>query len=78
MSAVTVTLTSICSGGGHLTFTVTGDVTRTQMLDLSVLTDPATEQEVEAFLKLICKLAKKGRTNAQARTLLQAGVTVTV
>ena len=40
--------------------------------------DPYTEQEVEAFLKLICKLAKKGRTNAQARTLLQAGVTVTV
>ena len=78
MSAVTITLTSICSGGGHLTFTVTGAASRTQVVDLSVLTEPATEQEVEAFLKLICKLAKNGRTNAQARTLLQAGVTVTV
>ena len=78
MSAVTVTLTSICSGGGHLTFTVTGDASRTHVLDLSTLTEPATEQEVEAFLKLVCKLAKNGRTPAQARTLLQAGVTVTV
>ena len=78
MSAVTVTLTSICSGGGHLTFTVTGDASRTQVLDLSVLTEPATEQEVEAFLKLICKMAKMGRTPAQARNLLQTGVTVTV
>lgn len=78
MSAVTITLTGICSGGGHLTFTVTGDASRTQVLDLSTLTEPVMEQEIEAFLKLICKLAKMGRTPAQARTLLQAGVTVTV
>ena len=77
MSTVTVRLTNICTGGNHLTFTVTGDAERTQTLDLSVLTEPVSEHEVEAVLKLICKLAKKGRTNAQARNLLQAGVTVT-
>ena len=78
MSAVTITLTSICSGGGHLTFSVTGDATLTRMLDLSSLTDPIDEQDVAAFLKVLCKLVKKGRTLAQTRTLLQSGVTVTI
>ena len=78
MSAVTVTLTGICSGGGHLTFSVTGDATLTRMLDLSSLTDPIDAQDVEAFLKVITKLARKGRTQNQARVLLQNGVTVTV
>ena len=78
MSTITVRLASICSGGGHLNFTVTGAATLTETLDLSVLTDPLSEAEKDAFLKVICKLAKNGRTLAQARTLLQAGVTVIV
>lgn len=76
MSAVTVRLTNVCSGGGHLTFAVTGDATLTQMVDISALLEPLDDAEVDAFLKVICKLAKKGRTVAQAKTLLQAGVTV--
>ena len=78
MSAVTITLTGICSGGNHLTFAVTGDASRTQVLDLSVLTEAVSESEVDAFLKIVCKMAKKGRTLVQARNLLQAGVTVNV
>ena len=78
MSAVTVTLTGICSGGGHLTFSVTGDATLTEVLDLSMLTEPVSDSEKDAFLKVICKLAKNGRTLAQTRNLLQAGVSVTV
>ena len=78
MSAVTIRLTGICSGGNHLTFAVTGDAERTQVLELQVLTEPVQPEELAAFLKVICKLAKNGRTLAQARTLLQAGVTVTI
>ena len=78
MSTTTVTLTGVCSGGGHLTFVVTGDAELTRTLDLSTITDPITGEDVEAFLRVICKLAKKGRTLAQARTLLQAGVEVIV
>ena len=78
MSAVTITLTGICSGGNHLTFAVTGDASRTEELDLSVLSESVNSEEVAAFLKVVCKLAKRGRTLAQARSLLQAGVTVTV
>ena len=78
MSAVTIRLTGVCTGGNHLTFAVTGDAERTKELELSVLTEPVDAEEVATFLKVICKLAKNGRTLAQARSLLQAGVTVTV
>lgn len=78
MSAVTITLTAICSGGNHLTFASTGDSVDTTQVDLAVLTEPLTDQEKDAFIKVIAKLAKIGRTLAQARTVLQAGVTVTV
>ena len=78
MSAVTVTLTSICAGGGHLTFTVTGDASLTKTIDLSELTDALDPRDAQGFLEVIVKMAKNGRTLAQARNLLQAGVTVTV
>lgn len=57
MTTLTTTLTSICSGGNHLTFTLTGAVNRLAQLDLSVMSEPI---------------------DAQARTLLQTGVTVTI
>ena len=78
MSAVTIRLASICSGGNHLTFVVTGDATGSKTLDLSTLTDPIDQQDAESFLRVITKLARMGRTQNQARTLLQNGVTVTV
>ena len=78
MSTVTVRLTNICSGGGHLTFTVTGDATLTRVLDLPTLSEPLDAADVEAFLRVITRMAKMGRTVNQARTLLQTGVTVTV
>ena len=78
MSAVTVQLTNICSGGNHLTFTVMGDAALTKVLDLPTLSDPLDSADVEAFLRVITRMAKMGRTVNQARTLLQNGVTVTV
>lgn len=78
MAAITVTLTEICSGGNHLTFGVTGDASRTRVLELGSLVEPIDPQDVDAFLRVITRMARIGRTNAQARTLLQNGVTVTV
>ena len=78
MSAVTITLTAICSGGGHLNFNATGDATDTLTTDLDAIAQPLTQDEKDAFVKIIAKLAKLGRTLNQAKTLLQAGVTVTV
>lgn len=78
MSAVTVTLANVCSGGNHLTFSVTGDATLSRVVDRDRLLDPLTEADVQSFLRCIAWMAKNGRTFAQARALLQAGVTVTV
>ena len=76
MSAVTITL--VPPTCGHLTFNATGDATETVMLDLDDLSGPLTQDEKDAFIKVIAKLAKLGRTLNQAKTLLQNGVTVTV
>lgn len=78
MASLTITLTGVCSGGNHLTFGVTGAASRTKVIELNTLTEPLDETDVEAFLRVVTRLARQGRTNAQARTLLQAGVTVTI
>lgn len=78
MSAVTITLASTCAGGGHLTFAITGDKTATVPANFSELADPISDEDAVIFCKVIARMVKKGRTVAQARALLQAGVTVTV
>ena len=78
MATVTVTLSNICAGGEHLTFTVTGDKTATVDTDISKVTGAITDEEIVAFVKGLIKIGKIGRTNAQLRTLFQAGVVVTV
>lgn len=80
MARFTITLPpdGVCSGGNHLTFRVTGDRTATVRMDLSQITPALTEEDAEAFCRLIARLVKSGRTVAQARALLQAGVTVEI
>ena len=78
MSTITVTLTGICDGGSHLTFTVSGDRSATVNGMRDEMRETITEEEAQAFVKVIAKMAKAGRTVVQARNLLQAGVTVTV
>jgi len=78
MATITTTLTSICSGGDHLTFTISGDKLMTIKSNATDITDPITDEEVAAFVKCLTKLTKIGRTNAQTKTLLQSGVTVTI
>ena len=79
MASVTLTLTSICSGGNHLTFSLSGAKAMTLIAELGQLVDePLTDEDAIAFIKGCVKLGKVGRTNAQLRTLFQAGVTVTV
>ncbi len=78
MTTETITLTAICPGGNHLTFTGSGAKDIIVRADLDSLGDAVTDDDAAAFVRVICKMAKAGRTNAQAKTLLQAGVTVTV
>lgn len=77
MTTLTVTLTGVCSGGNHLTYSITGVKSMTVQGELSHISESVTDDDVQAFCKVIARMAKAGRTVNQARTLLQAGVTVT-
>ncbi len=78
MTTVVVTMTVLCGSGGHARLAVTGAKTGAYDIHTSVLSDPITDEDAEAFIKIIGKMAKAGRTNQQTIALLQAGVTVTV
>ena len=78
MTTITVTATGICAGGNHITFDITGVKSMTVAGQVEDIKSPVADEEVEAFVKVLCKLAKHGRTVAQYKTLMQAGVTVTV
>lgn len=80
MASVTVTLSSICAGGNHLTFTTTGAKEMTIRADRdTILTNgPVSDEDAAVFIRVLAKLAVPGRTLAQVRTLFQNGVTVTV
>ncbi len=78
MASVTVKLTESCPGGGHVVFTATGDASAVVRTDIGALTDTLTDHDREAFVRVLVALAKIGRTNAQAKAVLVAGVTVSV
>lgn len=76
MASITVTATGICAGGNHITFAVTGAKTAAVILDVNDMQGGVPDGDVEAFVRLLCKLAKVGKTNVQLKTALQAGITV--
>ena len=78
MTTINIQLTAICSGGNHLTFTVTGAKEMTILGDVASLSEPIPDEDAQAFVRVVMKMAKAGRTLGQARTLLQAGVEITV
>lgn len=78
MSTFTLTLAQRCAGGSHLSFELTGDHAFTLREDLGNILGPITDDEIAAWIKCTVRMVKLGRTNAQAISALQAGVTVTV
>jgi hypothetical protein len=78
MASETITLTNICAGGGHLTFSLTGAKTTTVRLTFDEATEPLTEADAEVFCRVMLKLVKIGRNNNQTRAAFEAGVTVSV
>lgn len=75
---MTITRTAECAAQNHVTLSVTGDVTYTYRGDLEDLTAPITDADKDAFLRVLLRFAKIGRTRAQVRTALGNGFTVTV
>ena len=78
MTTLTLTLAGQCGGGSHLTFVVSGDRAAQRVMDRSDVQKPLEVEDLEALIRIIVKMASNGRTAQQARTLLEAGVTITV
>lgn len=78
MSTLTLTLVDQCTGGSHLQFVLSGDRSAQRVMDRSEIEEPLTDQDLEAFIRIITRMARAGRTLNQARTLLANGVTITV
>lgn len=78
MSTITLTTTFECAGGDHLKIAVTGDVTGTIPLYYPEILDPVTEEDKQAFLKVLLRVAKKTRTKAQIKNALASGFTLTI
>ena len=78
MSSITITRTSECANQNHVVLEVSGDVSYTYRGDMDALTSPVTEEEKEAFIKVLMKIAKIGRTRAQIRNGLTNGYVINI
>lgn len=78
MATLTLRITNVCAGGEHFTLTATGDVSYSCGYGVAEFTAPLTDAEKEAFLKVLVRFAKIGRTAQQVKNALIAGATVTV
>jgi hypothetical protein len=78
MASVTLTLTEECSGGNHLTLTMTGAVSGSRVYDITEVQEIIDRVGREELAAAIIRLAKVGRTNSQLKAVLQAGITVTI
>lgn len=78
MASLTITRTVECDAQNHVTLSITGDVSYTYHGTMTDLTGPISDSEKDAFVKLLIRFAKIGRTPAQVRNALTNGVTVTI
>lgn len=80
MTTLNITLNSICSGGGHMTLAVSvdGGAIKLINMDTESVILPVSADDVEIVLAGILKLYAKGKTKAQIRTGLTAGLVVTI
>lgn len=78
MSTLTLTATNECAGQNHFDLTVTGDVQYTTHTELGDLTKPLTEEEKDAFIKVLIRVGAIGRSRNQVRNTLANGWTVTI
>lgn len=78
MGSITLTKTRECAHGTHWNVAVSGDATGEIRILLSDLTDQITEEDKVAFFKVLMRIAKIKRTNAQLRNALNSGLTVTI
>lgn len=78
MASITLTRTDECASMNHIHLEVTGDAQYSYNGTMSDIMSPISDEEKDTFIKVLLRIAKIGRTNAQVRTALTNGYTVTI
>jgi len=79
MASVSVQLVSVCTGGDHAIVRLTkGAQVRDVPMQVQELRSNITQDDIDAFCKVALKLHNEGKTLAQFKASVQAGVTVSV
>ena len=78
MATITLVGSNLCSAGNHFDLTVTGDYTHETRISVKEVQEPITEEEKEAFLKVLLRVKSVGATKTQIRNALAAGVDITI
>jgi len=80
MATVLLTLESVCAGGGHaqINVKVNGNDKGTFAVWADDVLSQLPDEDIPLVLAALIKLRTIGRTKAQVRNDLQAGLTVTV
>ena len=78
MATAIITMTAACAGGNHLTVTVriNGGAIRTFGYSVDDMREPITTEAIQDTELLMARFHCAGMTRAQAKTALQAGITV--
>ena len=79
MASITVTWVGACAANTHIQLAITGDKTGEIRLHVDeVFQQPVDNEALIEFLKQYLKIWSIGKTKAQMRTQLLAGLTVTI
>jgi hypothetical protein len=79
MTTITMTGTA-CTGGGHVTLTwqLNAGQSRVVVYDTDDLRGTPPREEAEQAIRTILRAHLAGLTRAQARNLIEAGITITI
>ena len=79
MASITITWAGACPSNTHIQLNITGDRTGTIRLHVDeVFQQPIDNEALLDFLKQYLKIWTLGKTKAQMRTQLLAGLTITI
>ena len=79
MASITFKKVYECAAGDHLRLAITGDIPSQEMgIWLPDLAEPISDHDKEVFLRVLLRIAKIGRTQAQLKTALTNGYTITI
>lgn len=78
MASVTITLNNVCPGGGHGTLTVTGAMNESYNVDVEEIRSALDDETKRDFIMKLVRVHAIGKTKAQLRASLLAGLSVSI